>query len=131
MRQIYLGSVHNFLAGLVAAGYANGLGAVMGLLTAGASGLARLRSTPVLRLRQFVAGAIDDVPLGTGGRSRDLKSGKVFREHDERDQQQALQEPAREHAAIWEHANGSFSCQRLRGAGECRAKSGLELFPSA
>ena len=88
MRQIYLGSVHNSLTGLVAARYANRLRAVMGLLTSGASRLAGLRSAAVLSLRQFVAGIIDDVPLWTSGKSRDLKSGKVFGEHDERDQQQ-------------------------------------------
>ena len=59
----------------------------MGLLTAGASGLTGLRSASVLGLRQFVAGVIDDIPLGTSERSLDLKSRKVFGEHDERDEQ--------------------------------------------
>jgi hypothetical protein len=85
MRQIYLGSVHNFLARLVAARYADGLGAVVGLLAAGASGLAGLRSAPVLGLRQFVAGVIDDVPLEAGCRSGGLKTLKALGEHDDRD----------------------------------------------
>ena len=118
MRQIYFGSIHNFLAGLVAAGNADGLGAVVGLLTAGASGLARLRATPVLGLRQFVAGVVDDVLLGASWRKREFKTHKVFREQDDCDQQQALDQPASEHAAIREHANGRFSSQGLRRAGE-------------
>jgi hypothetical protein len=95
MRQIYFGSVHNSFARLVAARYADGLRAVVGLLTSGASGLAGLRSATVLRLREFVAGVIDHVLLGAGGRSGDLKAHKVFGEHDERDQQQTLEQPAR------------------------------------
>src|ERR1700687_3449344 len=108
MRQVYFGSVDNFLAGLVAARYANRLRAVMGLLTTGASGSARLRSAAVLSLRQFVAGIIDDVPLRTSGKSRDLKCGKVFGENDECDQQKQLKQPRRKHAAIREHADGRF-----------------------
>ena len=129
MRQIHLGSVHNFLAGLIAARYADGLRAVVGLLTAGASGLAGLRSSPVLSLRQFVAGVIDDVPLRARWRGGNLKTHKAFGEHDDRDQQQALQQPAGEHAAIREHANGRFSGQAPRRAGERRAQRRLELFP--
>ena len=129
MGQIYLGSVYNSFARLVTARYADGLRAVVGLLTAGASGLARLRSAPVLRLRQFVAGVIDDVLLGASCRSGDLKTDKVFGEHDERDQQQALEQPGDKHAAIREHANGRFSSERLRRAGERGAYGGLELFP--
>jgi len=121
MRQINLGSVHNFLAGLVATRHANGLRAVMSLLTAGASGLAGLRAAPVLGLRQLVARVIDDVPLGLGWRKRYLKTHKAFGEHDDRDQQQALEQPADEHAAIREHANGRFSGQALRRAGQRRA----------
>jgi len=121
MRQIYLGSVHNFLAGLVAARHADGLRAVVGLLTTGASGLAGLRAAPVLGLRQFVTGVINDVPLGTSWRSGELKTRKALGEHDDRDQQKALEQPAEEHAAIREHANGRFSGQALRRAGERRA----------
>jgi len=120
MRQIYLGSVHNFLARLVAARYADGLGAVVGLLAAGASGLAGLRSAPVLGLRQFVAGVIDDVPFGMSWRQGELKTHEAFGEHDDRDQQQAFEQPAEEHAAIREHANGRFSRQAPRRAGERR-----------
>jgi hypothetical protein len=85
VRQIHLGSVHNFLAGLIAARYADGLCAMVGLLTAGASGLAGLRAAPVLGLRQFVAGVIDDVPLEAGWRSGGLKTLKALGEHDDRD----------------------------------------------
>jgi hypothetical protein len=118
MRQIHLGSVHNLLAGLVATRYANGLRAVVGLLTTGASGFAGLGAASVLGLRQLVGGVIDDIPLGTSGRSGDLKTHKALRENDDGDQQQALQQPADEHAAIWEHANGRFSGQALRRASE-------------
>ena len=51
MRQIDLGSVYNFLDGLVAARHADGLGAMVGLLTSGASRLASLGSASVLGLR--------------------------------------------------------------------------------
>ena len=85
MRQIDLGSVHNFLDGLVAARHADSLGAVVGLLTAGASRVAGLGSASVLGLREFVGGVIDDVPLQTNWRSRHLKTGKAFGEHDDRD----------------------------------------------
>ena len=67
MRQIYFRSVHNFFGRRVAARYADGLRAMVSLLTAGASGLAGLGSAAVLSLRQLVAGVIDDVPLRTGG----------------------------------------------------------------
>ena len=120
MRQIYLGSVHNFFAGLVAARYADGLRAVVGLLAAGASGLAGLRAAPVLGLREFVAGVVDHVPLRTSWRSGDLKTHKAFRQYDDRDQQQAFEQPAEEHAAIREHTNGRFSRQAPRRAGERR-----------
>jgi len=120
MRQIYLGGVHNLLAGLVAARYADGLGAVVGLLAAGASGFTGLRPAPVLGLRQFVAGVIDDVPLRTSWRKGDLRTGKALGEHDDRDQQKAFEQPADEHAAIREHANGRFSGQAPRRAGERR-----------
>src|SRR5208282_2692938 len=90
MRQIYLGSVHNLLGGRRTVKYKDGLRAVVGLLAAGASGLTGLRSAPVLGLRQFVAGVIDDVPLGTSWRKGHLKTGKAFGEHDDRDQQKAL-----------------------------------------
>jgi hypothetical protein len=93
----------------------------MGLLTSGASGLAGLRSAAVLGLRQFVAGIIDHVLLGASCRSRDLKTHKVFGDHDERDQQQALEQPARKHAAIREDADGRFSGQAFWRAGERRA----------
>jgi hypothetical protein len=118
MRQIHLGSVHNLLAGLVATRYANGLRAVVGLLTAGASGLAGLGAASVLSLGQLVGGVIDDIPLRASGRSGDLKTYKALRENYDRDQQQALQQPADEHAAIREHANGRFSGQALRRASE-------------
>jgi len=117
MWQIYLGSVHYSFARLVTARYADGLGAVVGLLTSGASRLAGLRSALVLGLREFVAGVIDYVLLGASGRSGDLKTHKVFGEHDERDQQQALEQPGDKHAAIREHANGRFSGQAFRRAG--------------
>ena len=118
MRQIHLGGVDNLFARFISAHYADGLRVVVGLLTAGASGLAGLRAAPVLGLRQFVAGVIDDVPLGTSWRSEGLQTGKAFGDHDERDQQQTLEQPADEHAAIREHANGRFSGQALRRTGE-------------
>ena len=96
----------------------DGLRGVMGLLTAGAPRFAGLRSAAVLGLRQFVAGVIDNVLLGASGRSGDLKTHKVLGEHDERDQQQALEQPGDEHAAIREHANGRFSGQAFWRAGE-------------
>ena len=130
MRQIDLGSVHNFLDGLIAARHADGLGAVVGLLTAGESRLASLGSASVLGLRQLVGGVIDDVPLQTNGRSRQLKTRKTFGEHDDRDHEQALQQPAGDHAAIGKDADGRFSGQGFRRAGERRAQSGLELVPS-
>ena len=79
MRQIHLGSVHNFFAGLIAARYADGLRAMVGLLTAGASGLAGLRAAAVLGLRQFVAGIIDDVPLQTSWRSGESEGSQSAR----------------------------------------------------
>jgi len=60
---------------------------------------------------------IDHVLLGTSRRSGDLKTHKVFGEHDERDQQQALEQPGDEHASIRKHANGRFSGQAFRGGG--------------
>ncbi len=130
MRQIDLGSVHNFLRGLVAARHADGLGAVVGLLTSGASRVASLGSASVLGLRQLVRRVIDDVPLQTNWRSRHLKTRKVFGEHDDRNYQQALQQPAGKHAAVGEDANGRFSGQGFRRASERRTQRGLELVPS-
>ncbi len=130
MRQIDLGSVYNFLARLVAARYADGLRAMVSLLTSGASRLASLRSTSILSLRQFVSGVIDDVPVQARGSGWDLKTLKACGEHDDRDQQQALEQPTGEHAAIREDANGSFSGQGFRRAGERWTERGLELFPS-
>lgn len=118
MRQIDLGSVYNLLTRLVAARHADGLGAMVGLLTSGASGLASLRSSPILSLRQFVSGVVDDVPVQARGSGWDLKTLKAFGKHDDGDQQQALEQPAGEHAAIREDANGSFSGQGFRRAGE-------------
>jgi len=69
VRQIQLGRVHDLLGRLVAAGDADGLSAVVGLRSAGASGLASLRAAAVLGLRQFVSGIIDDVGLGMRGGS--------------------------------------------------------------
>jgi len=130
MRQVEFGSVHYSLAGLVAACYADGLRMVMGLLTSGASGLARLRSAPVLCLRQFVAGVINHILLRMTWRQWKLKTHKAFGEHDHCDQQQALQQPGDEHSAIGEHAHGRFSGQALWRASEGRAERGLELFPA-
>ena len=130
MRQIDLGSVHNFLDGLIAARHADGLGAMVGLLTSGASRLASLGSASVLGLRQLVGGIIDDVPLQTNGRRRHLQTRKTFGEHDDRNHEQALQQPAGKHAAIGEDADGRFSGEGFRRAGERGAQSGLELVPS-
>jgi hypothetical protein len=121
MRQIYFGSVHNSLAGLVTARYADSLGAVVGLLTASASGLARLCAAPVLSLRQFVPSVIDHILLGVIHAKGDLKTHEVFGEHDDCNQEQALEQPAGEHAAIREHANGRFSSQGFRRTDERRA----------
>src|SRR5208337_910100 len=129
MRQIDLGSVYNFFARLVAARYADGLGAMVGLLAAGASGLASLRSTLILSLRQFVSGVVDDIPVQARGSGWNLKTGIAFGKHDDRDQQQALEQPAGEHAAIRKHANRRFSGEALRRAGERWTEGGLELFP--
>jgi len=130
MRQIDSGSVYNLLAGLVAARYADGLGAMVGLLTSGASRLASLRAASILSLRQFVSGVIDDVPVQARGSGRNLKTGIAFGEHDDGNQQQALEQPASQHAAIREHANGSFSGEALWRAGERWTERGLELFPA-
>src|SRR5208283_267902 len=130
MRQIYFRSVDNLLGGLVATRYADGLGAMVSLLAAGASGLACLRATAVLSLRQFVAGVIDHVPLRTSGRKRDLKTRKALGEHDDSNQQQALEQPAKEHAAIGEHADGRFSGQGFWRASERWAQGGGELVPA-
>jgi hypothetical protein len=82
---------------------------MVSLLTAGSSGLAGLGAASVLRLRQFIAGKVDDIRLGMSRRKRELKTHKAFGEHDERDQQQAFQQPAGEHAAVGEDADGRFS----------------------
>lgn len=129
MRQVELGSVHHGLAGLVAAGDADGLRAVMGLAAAGASRLAGLRAAAVLRLRQLVAGVIDDIFLGMSWRQREIKTHKVLGNYDERNQQQALDQPAGENASVGEDSNRGFSGQGLWRASERGTPSGLELFP--
>jgi hypothetical protein len=130
MRQVDSGSVYDFLAGLVAARHADGLGAMVGLLASGASRLASLRSTSILSLRQFVSGVVDYVPVQARGSGWNLKTGIAFGEHDDRNQQQALEQPASQHAAIREHADRRFSGEALWRAGERWTDGGLELFPS-
>ncbi len=103
---------------------------MVSVLTAGSSGLAGLRAAAVLRLRQFVAGVIDHVPLRTGRWQGNLKTHKAFGKHDDGDQQQAFEQPADEHTAIRKHANRRFSGEALRRAGERWAKSRFEFFPS-
>jgi len=76
-----LGSVHNSLAGLVAARYANRLSAVVGLLTAGASRLAGLRSAAVL-VCAVRCRSNRSHPVGDEWKSGDLKTHKVFGEHE-------------------------------------------------
>src|ERR1700722_1564297 len=103
MRQVYFGCVDNFLAWLVAARYTDGLRAVVSLLTSGTPRLAGLRSAAVLRLRQFVARVVDNVRLRTRWRRRNLQTYKALRNHNNGDQQKTLDQPANQHAAIWEH----------------------------
>lgn len=116
MRQIHFGSIRNFFARLLAAHYTNGLRAVMGLLAAGASRFAGLCASAVLGSRQLVTGVIDDIPLGMIGRNRDLHIRKATGKDDKSNQQQELDEPADEYAAIGEDANRRFSGERLRRA---------------
>ena len=129
MRQVEIGSVHHGLAGPVAARDADSLRAVVGLLAARASRPAGMRAAPVLRLRQFVAGEIDDVLLGMRWRQGEIKTHKAFGKNDERDQQQALDQPAGEDASVGEDSNRGFSSQGLWRASERGTPSGLELFP--
>src|SRR5580698_1760146 len=130
MRQVYFGCVDNFLAWLVAARYTDGLRAVVSLLTSGTPRLAGLRSAAVLRLRQFVARVVDNVRLRTRWRRRNLQTYKSLRNHNNGDQQQTLDQPANQHAAIWEHADGRFSGEWLWRPRQCRANRRLKLVPS-
>src|SRR5208282_5893506 len=118
MRQIYFGSVNDFFAGLIATRYADGLRAMVGLVAAGASGFAGLRAAAILGLRQFVSRVIDYVPVQASGRSGHLKTLKARGEHDDRDQQQQFEQPAGEHSAIREDADGRFSGKGFWSAGE-------------
>jgi hypothetical protein len=120
MRQLELGSVHHGFTGLVAARYADGLRGVVGLPTTGASSFTSLCAASILRLRQFVAGVIDHVPLRVSWGERKFETDKVFGDYDHGDQQEALKHPANEHAAIREHANRRFSGQGPRRASERR-----------
>jgi hypothetical protein len=72
MRQVYFGRIHDSLARPIASRHVDGLGAVASLLPTAASGFASLSAAPVLRLRQFIAGIIDDIPLRMVRRKRDL-----------------------------------------------------------
>ena len=129
MRQIDVRSVDNLFAGLVAAGYADRLRAMGGLLAAGASGFAGPRPAAILSLRQLVPGIIDDVPLRARWRRRDFEADEALGKHDDRDQQQALEQPREEDAAIGENADGRFSGEGFGSAGEGGAQGGFEFVP--
>ncbi len=73
---------------------------MVGLLASGAPRFAGLRSAPVLRLRQFVAGIVDDIPLRMVRRKRDFKAGKRSGSTMDNDQQKAFEQPGDEDAAI-------------------------------
>ena len=118
MRQIHFGSIRNFFARLLAAHYTNGLRAVVGLLTTRASGPAGLCAGAVLGSRQLVTGVIDDIPLGMIWRNRDLHIGEATGKDDQSNQQQELDEPSDEYAAIGEDANRRFSGERFGRADE-------------
>jgi hypothetical protein len=130
MRQVQFGCVHYGFARLIAAGYADGLRVVVGLLASGASGFAGLRSPAVLRLRQFVAGVINYVLLRMTWGQGQFETDKALGKHDQCDEQKTFKQPGDEHAAIGEHADGRFSGQALGRTSESRTKGGLEFFPA-
>jgi hypothetical protein len=101
----------------------------MSLLAAGASGLAGLRSTAVVRSRQFVAGVVNYIELLSSRSCWDSKAGKPFWQDNDCDYKQAFQQPRREQAADWEHSNRRFAGQPLRRPHQRRAKSRLEFLP--
>jgi hypothetical protein len=109
MREIDLWSVDNFFTRLIAAHDADDLRAVMGLLSAGASGLAGLRSAAILRLGQFIARVINHILLRVIRRQREFETDQVFGNFDERKQQQTFDQPARQHSPVGEHADGRLS----------------------
>ena len=111
--QIYFGSIHNFLARFIAARDSDGLGAVMGLLAASAARLASLRASVIGRLRQFVSGVINNIPLGLRWRNKWLKTGNALRKNDHGDEEEALDQPGAEQSTIGEDADGRFSGQSL------------------
>lgn len=129
MRQIDMRSVDNFFARPVAARYPDGLRAVVRLLTSGASRFARLRAAAILRLRQLVAGIIDDIPLRARWWRRDFEADEALGEHDDGDQQQALEQPADDNAAIGKDADGRFSGEGFRRARESGTQGGFEFIP--
>jgi hypothetical protein len=54
VRQFYLGRIYDFFGGIISASYADGLSAMVSLVSTSASRLAGLRSAAILRLRQFI-----------------------------------------------------------------------------
>jgi hypothetical protein len=96
---------------------------MVSLLAAGTSGFAGLRAAAVIRSRQLVAGVVDYIELLSCRSCGHFKTGKPFRQDDDRDDKEALQQPRRDQAADWEHSNRSFSRQPLRRPHQRRANS--------
>jgi len=109
MREIDLWGVNNFLARRFAPHDADDLCAVVGLLSAGASGLAGLRSTAILRLGEFITRVINHILLRMIRRQREFETDQVFGNFDERKQQQTFDQPASQHSPVGEHADGCLS----------------------
>ena len=108
----------------------NGLGSMMGFVTAGAAGSSGLGAAKIFGARQFVAGVIDyfiGTHLGCGVRT---EAGNLARNHYDDKQQEGLENPTGQHARVGENAVRSFAGQARAGAGEGRADGGDELLPS-
>jgi len=100
-----------------------------GFATTGSSGASCTCSTVVFGLRQFVAGVIDDIPLGSCGRSIRPQTSQLERHIDNGNENKRLEQPSRKHAAIGKHPNWSFASQRIGRLGKCRPNGSAKFVP--
>ena len=108
----------------------NGLGSMMGFVTAGAAGSSGLGAAKIFGARQFVAGVIDHFMgpyLGCGVRT---EPGNLARNHDDDKQQEGLENPTGQHARVGENTVRSFARQARARVGEGGTDGGDELLPS-
>jgi hypothetical protein len=121
--------IYDFWRERTAAGDLDGLGAMVSFVSAGLATRSGLRATEIFGAGKFIAGVVDDVVAGQPGRDVRAQLVELHRHNDRGKDQESLDQPTRDHAAIRKHAVRNLASKASSRARQSRADRRGELMP--